>query len=407
MKYQAITIDTQTVYANNRQLDRGNVAQLQQYKDGPIQFVLSEIVLRELIKLFEEKAKASYEALTKAIKDGSVNGQLTVDQMERLELVLDAMASPSDHAKTQLKDFIAKTNAHIVAAESAPMKPLLDAYFGGHPPFSNKGKKKEFPDAISLLAIENWAKSENKKVLAVSNDGDWKSFAEKSEWIDCVDDLATAMNALLEGVEAIEVEGRRVLQNLIDSDPPELRNNFVKFLEHATENEYPYLEYSSDMQASEDYASLTLSDIDFVSENADDMEVTILRITDEGFVMRVPLNLKIDVEAEISFSVHDSIDDDDVSMGSSTVEREVEVEAFALVHCLRHEEQAEDGTTKIAYEIEDVELVDFPSSIDIGHVEHSLADDYPDYDPEEWVPETEKEQDGTAVKEADEVELPF
>ena len=163
MKYQAITIDTQVVYANKRQLDGGVVAQLGQYKEGPIKFILTEIVLRELISLFQEKAKAPIEALSKTIKDGDLNGQLTSDQKKQLKLVLQAMEAPIEHAKKQLKDFVARTNAHILAAETVQMKPILDAYFGNQPPFSNKGKKSEFPDAISLLAIEHWAKSGEQK----------------------------------------------------------------------------------------------------------------------------------------------------------------------------------------------------------------------------------------------------
>lgn len=46
MPYDALTIDTQIVYANGRHLDRGLVGKLDQYQDGLIQVVLSEITLR-------------------------------------------------------------------------------------------------------------------------------------------------------------------------------------------------------------------------------------------------------------------------------------------------------------------------------------------------------------------------
>lgn len=397
MKYQAITIDTQVVYKNNRQLDRGTVAQLEQYSEGPIKFILSEIVLRELIKMLEEKAKSPRDALTKTIREGEANGQLNVDQKTQLQSVLDSMEGPTEHAKSQLKDFIAKTNAHLIAAEVVTMKPLLDAYFAGNPPFSGKGKKHEFPDAISILALEHWAKSENTKILAVSGDGDWKSFAEKSEWIDCVDDLATAMSSLLEGVEAVEKEARNVVQQLTENNPVELWADFERFLERATENENPYIEFSSSMPADYDYATLTLKHVGFGALPVDEIDISIVRVSADGFVMRVPVELTVAVEAEINFSIHDSIDGDDVHMGSTSVEREVEIEAYALVHCSRHIGDNEEGEKHISYEIDNAELVDFPTSVDIDYVDYSMADDYEEFDPDEWVTEPDEPQQEVEV----------
>ena len=404
MKYQAITIDTQVVYANGRHLDRGNIALLEQFRDGPIKFVLSEIVLRELVSLFEDKAKAPREALEKTIKDGDHNGQLTKTQKIQLESILAEMAIPKEHAKSQLKDFIAKTNAYIISAESAPMKPLLDAYFGATPPFSIKGKKNEFPDAISLLALENWAKTENTHVLAVSNDGDWKSFADKSDWIDCYDSVTSAVKVLLVGVESTEIEGRQVLQYLIDNDPPELRADLEKFLRNATENENPHLEFTTDMQATEDYSSLTLLEFDFLHEDAGEIDISIVRVTESGFVMRVPVELKVNVEAEIGFFIHDSVDGDDVPIGSPTVEREITIDAYVLIHCSRYNETEE---TSVDYEISEVELIEFPSSIDIGYVEYSLAGDDPDYDPDDWIQRVEESQSNEPIGEHTEIDFPF
>jgi PIN domain len=406
LKYQAITIDTVIVYANKRQLDGGVVAQLEQYKEGPIKFILSEVVLRELISLFEEKAKGAVEALSKTIRDGDLNGQLTVDQKKQLQMVLQAMEAPTDHAQQQLKDFIAKTNAHIVAADTVPMKPILDAYFGNQPPFSTKGKKSEFPDAISLLAIENWAKSENKKVLAVSKDGDWKTFAKKSEWIDCVDDLAKAMSALLEGVEAIEIVGRKIVQGMIDDDTSERRADLVKFLEFATTDESPHVEIESSQMAEVEDVSLALKDLEFNVEDGDEIDVTLVRVIENGFVLRVPIRLVISLNAEIQFYVHDSIDKDDFPWGSATAKQEIEVDASALVHFSRLESETEDGQLRLDYAIDDAELVDFPSWFDIGYVEPSNNEAPDDYDPEDWKPE-ESEDDPQGADAADEKDMPL
>ncbi|MFH4307413.1 PIN domain-containing protein, partial [Acinetobacter baumannii] len=85
------------------------------------------------------------------------------------------------------------------------------------PPFGKEVKKKnEFPDAITLNAIEEWAKQNNKKVLAIACDNDWKSYCEKSENIEYNDDLATVL-AYLNTVNAPYVVLNQI-ENLIQHE---------------------------------------------------------------------------------------------------------------------------------------------------------------------------------------------
>ena len=55
-------------------------------------------------------------------------------------------------------------------------------------------KKAEFPDAIALLSLDSWGKSKNKKVLTVSADEDWQSFAAQSDHIFCLPDVPKALD---------------------------------------------------------------------------------------------------------------------------------------------------------------------------------------------------------------------
>lgn len=50
MRYDVITFDTQTVETNSFHFDGGLLAQLKQFKAGPVRVVLSEIVVKEIIK---------------------------------------------------------------------------------------------------------------------------------------------------------------------------------------------------------------------------------------------------------------------------------------------------------------------------------------------------------------------
>jgi PIN domain len=382
MAYDALTIDTQTVYANGRHLDRGLVAQLVQYKDGLIQIVLSEVVLRELNSMLVTKAKTTFDSLTKTMREGASNGQLSEDQVKCLQSVLDAIASPEDHARRQLKEFVTTTGAHIVPAEKAAMKDVLESYFKKTPPFSTQGKKDEFPDAISLLALEAWAKEHNKKILAVSKDGDWKAFAALSDWIECIDDLAMAMARLVAAAEAAEKDARAILSLLASYAGADLKQELHLELENAVELESPSVEFSGPMSGESENATLAMTDYEVPS--GDGVEIVIVRVRADGFVMRVPIRVKALACVDIQFSIYDSIDHEDVPMGSTSVETEVEFDAFALVDCGRFDIVRDSGKIETEYEIAGAELVGAPSSIDIGYVEYSLSGDDSEFDPQEW-----------------------
>lgn len=382
MTYDAITIDTQTVYANNRALDRGLVGQLEQYKDGLITFVISEIVTREIRALLITKAKTSADALSKAIKEGASNGQLSPEQIIVLQGINDKMATPETHANGQLRAFIEATNAHIVAAEKAPMKEILKCYFGKRAPFSSQGKKDEFPDAISLLSLEAWAKEENKKILAISNDGDWKAFAQQSEWIDCIEDLASGMSKVVAAKEAAETMARTLLISIVGGRLNESKQVLDDDLQREIEFLTPYAEFDGPMHGEDEGAALSLIGYQIEGAESGQTEITIVRVRSDGFVMRIPISVHALASADIHFSIYDSIDKDYVPMGSTSVERQIKFEAYALIDCeiMQNEDDSLGDLSEV--QITRAELVGAPHSIDLGYVDYSLADEDIDFDPD-------------------------
>jgi hypothetical protein len=383
MAYDAITIDTQTVYGNNRSLDRGIVAQLSQYKDGIVRVVLSEVVVRELFKMLETKAKTTVDALNKAIREGRTNGQLTPNQEAALQGVVDAIAAPDKHAEAQLKAFVEATGAEIISVGKVAIKDLLHGYFGKKPPFSTQGKKDEFPDAISLLALEAWAKEHDRKILAVSKDCDWKAFSEHCERIDCVDDLGMAMATLVAARQASEEDAWRVLQAVEVDDPPELRAELTGQLQSAVEVLTPYAEFDGPMPGEDEGVMMSLLDFNITGVADRSASLDIVRVRPAGFVMRVPVEIKARAFADIHFSIYDSIDKDHVPMGSTDVECDVEFEASALIDCEKHEIDLGEGKKEASYKIVSAELIDAPHSVDLGYIDYSLAGEDDDFDPDD------------------------
>ena len=105
------------------------------------------------------------------------------------------------------------------------------------------------------------------------------------------------------------------------------------------------------------------------------------------------IELTVRVEAEFTFYVHDSIDDEDLPIGSDTIARDEEVEATILIHFLNDEEHLVENSGDPHYVVADVEIVDFPKTIDIGYVSYSLAGDDDDFHPDDWVSTKDDEDD--------------
>ncbi len=197
MQYDALTLDANIFHRNGFDLEAGMLGQLSQFKEGSTQFVLSEIVIREVHKHLKFQAKEARDDLGRAIKKCVRNALLSPEATANLEAAHAAALSDGVSARKRLEAFLANTGATIVHADQTDIKELLRLYFAPSPPFEASGKKKhEFPDAIALLSLEAWAKSKDKKILAISDDGGWSSFAEKSEFIDVEKDLAVALQKL-------------------------------------------------------------------------------------------------------------------------------------------------------------------------------------------------------------------
>ncbi|MDH8410079.1 PIN domain-containing protein, partial [Klebsiella pneumoniae] len=58
---------------------------------------------------------------------------------------------------------------------------VFEKYFSNAPPFDQPGKKKEFPDAFTLEAVNNIAVKRNHKVYIVSEDNDLISACEQNQ----------------------------------------------------------------------------------------------------------------------------------------------------------------------------------------------------------------------------------
>src|SRR5690606_34157097 len=119
----------------------------------------------------------------------------------------------------RLDSFIRKLDITVIQANEVHISSIVDHYFKNSPPFSKEGKKKyEFPDAIALMSIENWARNNDRKILAISDDQDWMNYSETSERISVEKDLAIALEGIQEDIPHFKETVIKLLEKL---DTPE------------------------------------------------------------------------------------------------------------------------------------------------------------------------------------------
>ncbi|WP_444924457.1 PIN domain-containing protein [Microbulbifer sp. DLAB2-AF] len=81
---------------------------------------------------------------------------------------------------------------------------VTEHYFKKTPPFSGK-KKDEFPDALMLISLLEWAKQKNARVYILSKDGDMDSFCNTSDgWLEAVSDLDGFINLVINNDEELK-----------------------------------------------------------------------------------------------------------------------------------------------------------------------------------------------------------
>lgn len=387
MDYDSITIDTQTVETNSFHFDGGLLGQLKQFVDGRVDVVISQIVATETLRHLREKTQGAIDALESAHKKAQLYGLKTADDKAFIESP-DAQAL----ARTRLTQYFREIGATIVLPDDVPMRDLVRTYVQSAPPFASVGKKKnEFPDAIALLSLEQWAKKHDKRILAVSGDGDWAAFAEKCEHIDVIADLSSALAKLQEATDEAETIVERLLSSIESGKDVALAEQFEDLLSDEVSGASVYAEAESAYYAEGDDVEVMLNRYEF-RETGEKFQLQIVQVRRTTIVASVSLRVFVNATATFTLSVYDSIDKDYVSLGSTTAYCEDEEISVNLLITFEGDFNANE------IELTKVELTDGLDLIDFGYVEPDYGE--PDYEYEEPADSEEAEPD-TDVEPAD------
>lgn len=316
-RIKAITLDTCIFERNGNRFERGLLAKLNQFNNTDVRFVLSDVVVGEVVGHVTKEAQDSMSEVRKALKEVGRCWQTSNAQRDAALDALFGAESPHDLAARRFDAFEDATQLEVIdSGGRVDVAVLLSDYFSTRPPFGiSATKKNEFPDAIALQALEAWAVEEDLMLLAISTDGDWKKYCRDSARLVVAEDLALALSYFHQNAA---VASARLMQRL-NEGTLDLQANLEVSVQHAVER----INFIPEISSGYYFAA----DIDEVEVQAVELqqgayEAGAFRVVDKPeedvLVVEAEVAVTIEATADVTFFVYDSIDRDEVPIGGAT-----------------------------------------------------------------------------------------
>ena len=365
LDYGAITIDTSVFDNNGIALERGLLNQLDQFRDSPVQVLISEIVDNEVTSHLVVKIKESRSKIEQALRAAKNQLRVTEKNISEAKYLIFDSGDDIEVARGRLEAFYDKTGAIIVScAEAVDVSVLVNMYFSFAPPFEEtKDKKSEFPDALALLSLEEYAEKNKINILAVSSDKGWGKYAASSKRIDVTDNLADAI---------AHFQPHNFAKNIISSIKSDYASGVSdKVLEAVTEGIRDsldgidiYVEASSSFAFEEDDVYAEYMSHELYCDDAGVPEINIIRVEADLLVLQLTALVTCEVHASFGLSVWDSIDKEYIGMGSTSGSVEEQYPTEILISLTG---DFSGGLESI--DVEEVEVINVPSHVEFGEIE--------------------------------------
>lgn len=356
-----ISVDTCIYERHGLHLEGGLLLRLEQFRESPSSFLVSDVVQREVLKHLELRTLAVKNALAKAIKDAGYHWQATPEARSKALEDLVGSGSSKDWARARLDGFFERCGAKVVLADDeVKVGAVMTRYFASSPPFEASGdKKSEFPDAVALMSLEGWARKNSKPTVVVSADKGWKEFADSSPYLYCAETLEDALE-LFQRRDATRAELVRHVGALLEQDSSDVLERLRSQLTNTTWWPEASSYFENDIEL-----EVQVESVAFAGETAGHSMRAVDYRWDELTVV-ADFVAELEVDADIGFSY------DGTSMGGCSVSRQMTIEFEALITF--------DKPSGEELAVLEAELVRRNHDIDLGDVAPDESEGDPDHE---------------------------
>jgi hypothetical protein len=288
-------------------------------------------VKEEMLSHLIEKAKDAQKEIEKSLKQAREYWRVEDQDIKKIREIVFGEHEAQEVALERFRQFEELTSLEIVEAQNHVLVgDLIRKYFDAKPPFSETGKKKnEFPDAIALMSLETWANKNQTKIIVVTADNDWKSFCRGSERLVVVDDFAGALGLFqLQNADNI---CRHLSEKYKKGELNNVKDAISSALEDQMSNLEIYPEAASSFRYEYDSAIMILNGFEFKVFESPNLIFRPVNFDDESLVVESRLSIDVNIEGSFSFYIYDSMDRDDVPLGSGSANIQTNLDVDILV----------------------------------------------------------------------------
>jgi hypothetical protein len=241
-----------------------------------VKLVITNIVVREVEANIDRSVRHAFNSQKKFIKEarslagsGIAGVAQKIQAFDRDEVIKDLVK--------QFNDFLAEVDADIVETDDVSIDELMDDYFAGAPPFGGGQPKAEFPDAINVIALDEWAETEGVDIIAVSGDQAMRDACAGTDHVEALSEMKELLDKLATANE--------VLSEFIKDQVKAHEANIRKLVISAFEDKYFYLTDEN-------------GDAEVTVQTAEpDDEVDILELEEEEAVVEMTYTLAYQADA--------------------------------------------------------------------------------------------------------------
>lgn len=326
-KVAAFSLDTSVIEASSFRFAEGALRHLSVQLPPWMKLVMSEVVTQEIML----RRLASVEKIERQIRGGfddlarHVGSNTGIVYPMALNVIVDVAANLFEK---QLEKYISFFEGVTVDLSAQGLSQrLFERYFEQMPPFGGgRDKKHEFPDCMALLSLEDYANRAGIQLVVVSKDLGWQQFAEKSEYLYCMDSI----QGLADLFEA-DSEYSKALRRTIGVFSRSSRNLYSDIKQTLTRR-LPEMRWSFPVARNYRYTvSGTLRDVKVVSLEVPDSDVRLWITSSDrtDCVAEVVVFVDVAIDYEISITDHRYVADPVESISASLEQR---IEVKALLH---------------------------------------------------------------------------
>lgn len=364
----AITIDTSVYEKYKFGFEVGHLARMDQFSRMNIEHLIVDMVRHEVLShllIMARDDKAHVRNALKPLQNSwGIGIETRTEVMDKLFGILDE----AERSEERLKSFEAATGATLIkCVDYAELPRVVDLYFSKEAPFANKeAKKYEFPDALSLLALESWACKHEKLILVVAKDGDWRMFCETSDRLCYVDELPQALSVFHAGAEvALDLLYKAIADGVVE----DLVQDIFEGINNQTDKIDIGIEACSQFSFDPELMDIHVSPSDMpIVEQLANLEIIDYR--DNILLVQAIINGNVSAQFMVSFQYWDGIDKEYMGMGSSEINGMTAADLTVLLTF-----RFNDGEILL----EHVELIETDMTMDFGEIEPDwMSDPNPD-----------------------------